>query len=83
MMKKVLALIILLNCMLLSQSIAAQQIDKKTITGSWLGKIAAGAVELRIVFNLSVVEKDSLIAILDSPDQGVKNIKLGPVTLTG
>lgn len=38
---------------------------------------------MRVVFNLSVVEKDSLVATLDSPDQGAKNIKLGPVTFTG
>ena len=82
-MKKILALVILLNSLLLSQSLSAQNIDKKFITGSWLGKIAAGAIELRIVFNLSVIEKDSLVATLDSPDQGVKNIKLGPVTFTG
>ena len=82
-MKKILALVILLNSLLLSQSLSAQNIDKKFIIGSWLGKIAAGAIELRIVFNLSVIEKDSLVATLDSPDQGVKNIKLGPVTFTG
>ncbi|MEI8226247.1 MAG: alpha/beta fold hydrolase [Bacteroidota bacterium] len=82
-MKKILALVILLNSLLLSQSLSAQNIDKKFITGSWLGKIAAGAIELRIVFNLSVIEKDSLVATLDSPDQGAKNIKLGPVTFTG
>ncbi|MDO9341270.1 MAG: alpha/beta hydrolase, partial [Bacteroidales bacterium] len=73
-MKKVLALVILLNSLLLSQSLSAQNIDKRSITGSWLGKIAAGAIELRVVFNLSVVEKDSLIATFDSPDQGAKNI---------
>ena len=48
-----------------------------------MGKIAAGAIPLRIIFNLSLVEKDSLVATLDSPDQGVKNIKLGPVTFDG
>ena len=82
-MKKVLALVVLLNSLLLSQSLSAQNIEKRSITGSWLGKIAAGAIELRVVFNLSVVEKDSLVATLDSPDQGAKNIKLGLVTFTG
>jgi uncharacterized protein len=69
---------------LISQTLAAQNsIDKKSITGSWLGKITTGAIELRIVFNLSIVKNDSLIATLDSPDQGAKNIKLGSVTFTG
>jgi uncharacterized protein len=66
----------------LSQLLPAQNmIKKETLTGSWMGKISTGAIELRVVFNLSIAEKDSLIATLDSPDQGVKNIKLGPVTL--
>jgi len=83
-MKKVLVSSLLMGLILFTQSLAAQKItDKKFITGSWLGKIAVGAIELRIVFNLSVVEKDSLVATLDSPDQGAKNIKLGPVTFTG
>jgi uncharacterized protein len=66
-----------------SHSVIAQNLDKKSISGSWLGKIVSGATELRVVFNLSVIEKDSLIASLDSPDQGAKNIKLGPVTFSG
>ncbi len=59
------------------------QIDKQSLTGSWLGRIEVSAISLRIVFNLSVVGNDSLVATMDSPDQGVKNVKLGPVTLTG
>ena len=65
-------------------SAAAQNnVIRQSITGSWMGKISTGAIDLRIVFNLSLVEKDSLVATLDSPDQGAKNIKLGPVTLSG
>lgn len=83
-MKKNIIPLLLIGLILFTQSLTAQKItDKKSITGSWLGKIAVGAIELRIVFNLSVVEKDSLVATLDSPDQGAKNIKLGPVTFTG
>jgi pimeloyl-ACP methyl ester carboxylesterase len=83
-MKKIFIPLLLMGLILFTQSLNAQKItDKKFITGSWLGKIAAGAIELRIVFNLSVIGKDSLVATLDSPDQGAKNIKLGPVTFTG
>jgi uncharacterized protein len=71
--------IIALFC--ITQSLSAQNgTDKKAVTGSWLGKINTGAIELRIVFNLSITGKDSLVATLDSPDQGAKGIKLGPVT---
>lgn len=62
---------------------AQNSTHKNILPGSWLGTIKTGAVELRIVFNLSIAGKDSLIATLDSPDQGAKNIKLGKVTLTG
>lgn len=55
----------------------------RMFTGSWLGKISVNALSLRIVFNLSVTGKDSLVATMDSPDQGAKNIKLGPVTVEG
>jgi uncharacterized protein len=67
-----------------SFSVASQNIyDKKSITGSWLGKLSTGGIELRVIFNLSVFENDSLMATLDSPDQGAKNIKLGLATLIG
>ena len=69
--------------LLVFQILSAQNIDKSSLTGSWLGKINTGAVQLRVVFNLSIAGKDSLVATLDSPDQGAKGIKLGPVTYTG
>ena len=83
MMKIVFALATLLTMLLLPHSVTGQAIDKRSVTGSWFGKISAGAIPVRIVFNLSVIEKDSLVATLDSPDQGAKNIKLGPVTFDG
>ncbi len=81
-MKKIFIYSIITILLFGSSALTAQiSIDKKSVTGSWLGKISTGAIELRIIFNLSVIGKDSLIATLDSPDQGAKNIKLGPVTL--
>lgn len=77
-------LVVLASAILISQFINAQNTaDKQSVTGSWLGRISTGAVSLRIVFNLSLVEKDSLIATMDSPDQGVKNIRIGPVIFNG
>lgn len=81
-MKKIKLLFLILLPILLSNPLPAQNPTKKIVTGSWLGKIEAGAVQLRVIFNLSLTENDSLIATLDSPDQGAKNIKLGKVTLT-
>jgi hypothetical protein len=54
---------------------------KKNVPGSWLGKLSADGMELRVVFNLKLIEKDSLIATLDSPDQGAKDIPCGQVIL--
>ncbi len=83
-MKNIISGLSLLIIFLFSKPAVAQNIsDKKSVTGSWIGKINVGVVSLRIVFNISVVENDSLVATLDSPDQGVKNIKLGPVTADG
>lgn len=62
---------------------AQDQVDKKSLAGSWFGKIEINSVALRIVFNLSIIENDSLGVTLDSPDQGAKDIKVGPVTLKG
>lgn len=83
-MKKYLKVSLLIVFICITQSLSAQnESNKKAVTGSWLGKINTGAIELRIVFNLSVTGKDSLVATLDSPDQGAKGIKLGPVTYKG
>jgi hypothetical protein len=58
-MKKIPALIVLMSILLLTQSLSAQSIiDKKSLTGYWLGKIAVNALEMRIVFNLSVVGRE-------------------------
>ena len=83
-MKKIYYIAILSFSFLFSIQASGQNvIEKNALTGSWLGKINTGAIELRVVFNLSLIGKDSLVATLDSPDQGAKNIKLGTVTFTG
>jgi hypothetical protein len=75
--------LLLIIAIMLTSSLYSQNISKNNLPGSWLGKIDAGAVQLRVIFNISIIENDSLIATLDSPDQGAKNIKLGNVTFTG
>lgn len=58
------------------------QTDSQSVAGSWMGSLKAGAINLRIIFNLTPAGKDSLTVTMDSPDQGVKNLKIGPATLT-
>ena len=83
-MKSLSALILLIVLALAALPSAAQNtFDKKVLTGSWLGKIDAGAMSLRMVFNIKINEKDSLTATADSPDQGAKDIPLGRVILSG
>jgi hypothetical protein len=38
-------------------------------------------MELRVVFNLKLVQKDSLTVTLDSPDQNAMDIPAGPVVV--
>ena len=80
-MKKI-AFTLLLIAMMITNSLPAQNPTYKNILpGSWLGKISANGIDLRLVFNLKLNDKDSLVATLDSPDQGAKNIPLGRVVL--
>jgi pimeloyl-ACP methyl ester carboxylesterase len=81
-MKKTFVLSILTGFILLSQTLTAQKfIEKKSLAGSWLGKISANGSELRLIFNMKLNDKDSLIVTADSPDQGAKNIPLGRLIL--
>jgi len=67
---------------MITTSLSAQNtINKKILPGSWLGKISANGIDLRLIFNLKLNDRDSLIATADSPDQGAKNIPLGSVIL--
>ena len=81
-MKRIIHLPLLLIAIMLTTSLSAQNTKNKNILpGSWLGKISTNSIDLRLVFNLKLNDKDSLIATADSPDQGAKNIPLGRVIL--
>lgn len=81
-MKKIFVLSLLLAAIMLTSSLSAQNLSKKsTLPGAWFGRISADGNDLRIVFHLKLIEKDSLIATLDSPDQGAKDIPVGRVIL--
>ncbi len=56
--------------------------QEKEVVGSWMGNLKAGAVNLRIIFNISGDAPDYIVT-LDSPDQGAKGIAIGPVKLKG
>ena len=52
------------------------------VEGSWSGKIKTPAGELQMVLHFSMTEADTIKAVADAPDQGVKDIPCGRVTLT-
>jgi hypothetical protein len=80
-MKKILFVTLLSVLIMVSYSLSAQNnTSKKNVSGSWLGNLSANGTELRVVFNLKLVQKDSLTVTLDSPDQGAKDIPGGQVT---
>ncbi len=58
---------------------AQDKVKNIILPGSWMGKLSADGMELRVVFNLKLVQKDSLTVTLDSPDQNAKDIPAGPV----
>ncbi len=81
-MKKFYLLLLLSILVLASGSLSAQNtVSGKKVAGSWIGKLSADGMTLRVVFNLRLTEKDSLTATLDSPDQGAKDFPCGKVTL--
>ena len=76
-------ILLTLLSLLLSAGIMTAQKTLKDIEGSWMGKLSAGGVELRLVFNFTLSEADTIKATLDSPDQAAQGIPLGRVTLAG
>jgi hypothetical protein len=81
-MKRIFLFPFLLAVIMLTNSLSAQSITTKTtLPGAWFGRISADGNDLRIVFHLKLIEKDSLTATLDSPDQGAKDIPVGQVIL--
>jgi hypothetical protein len=60
---------------------AQNKVKNTILPGSWMGKLSSGGMELRVIFNLKLVQKDSLIVTLDSPDQNAKDIPVGPVVV--
>ncbi len=82
-MKRIILFLFFYLYLLIQNRFMLKMINNKSVVGSWLGKLNVSSINLRIIFNLSLIEKDSIVATLDSPDQGANNIKIGPVTLGG
>jgi len=69
--------------MVLSVGLAIGQFSLSDIEGSWSGRLKESGMDLRMVFNFTMTEADTIKATLDSPDQNATGIPLGRVTLAG
>jgi hypothetical protein len=57
--------------------------DKNMLVGTWMGKLEVNGLSLRLVFNISAANQDTLKATMESPDQGTVIIPMGNVLLAG
>ena len=81
-MKRSKYFLIIAALVMVTNALNAQDKVKNTILpGSWMGKLSVDGMELRVVFNLKLVQKDSLTVTLDSPDQNAMDIPAGPVVV--
>ncbi|MFC2101317.1 alpha/beta hydrolase family protein [Bacteroidota bacterium] len=84
MKKTLLALLIMIIVfMMISQeNLHAQnkQSIKEYLAGNWTGMLKVQVYELTIFFRFNLNENDSLTAVLDSPDQGAKDILVDGIT---
>jgi hypothetical protein len=62
---------------------ATGQYSLRDIEGSWSGRLKESGMDLRMVFNFTLTEADTIKATLDSPDQNATGIPLGRVTIAG
>jgi uncharacterized protein len=62
---------------------AQHLVAPEQVTGAWNGVIEAGAVKLRVVFNIASGVDGKLTATTDSPDQGAKGIPVQDVQVKG
>ena len=79
-MKKIFLPVLILIIILQPPVVKAQVNNiKQVVTGSWLGNLEAAGTTLRLVYKLKLNDRDSLMATMDSPDQGASNVPLGRV----
>ncbi|MBE0673872.1 MAG: alpha/beta hydrolase [Bacteroidales bacterium] len=62
---------------------AQERAELERFTGTWLGRLESGVMYLRIVFNISLNDKDTLKVSMESPDQGTMIIPLGNAVTRG
>ena len=79
-MKKI-SILVLAIVMVAMSACGKKTFERDTLAGSWMGSLSVGQQSMRIVFNFTLDENDSITASMDSPDQGAMGIPVGPVSL--
>lgn len=74
---------ILAAALFLSSAVASGAEPAADVTGTWLGTLEAGAVKLRVVFNISAAAGGGLTATMDSLDQNARGIPVDSVIVNG
>jgi bleomycin hydrolase len=74
--------IILAFILLIPSFIYCQNFHLKTLQGSWMGTVSANGLTLRGIFKFEV-KNDNIKVLFDSPDQGLKDLSMDKVWLTG
>src|SRR5262249_55334135 len=69
--------------MLIMVACAADPVSPPNPVGIWEGALDIRTIKLRLAFKIEKKEDGTLIAKMDSPDQGVKDIPMDEVKLDG
>ena len=56
---------------------------QKNITGTWEGRLSAASTSLRLVIHIKADKDGGYSALLDSPDQGAKDIPVSRIQMAG
>ncbi len=72
-------LLVLATALFAFNAFSQEEFKPETLKGSWLGKLHVQNFEMRLVFNISIDGNGSLLATMDSPDQGATGIKMGEI----
>ncbi len=83
MKKQSLLVPILMMFALAALELSAQPQQPLDVAGTWLGTLKIGVQEMRIVFRVLKKSDNSWTAVIDSPDQGAKDIPTSSVVLEG
>ncbi len=76
------AIFFILAFIQLNNLLGAQEVAGDKVTGSWSGKIELPAMQLELIFNISVSKSGDFTTTLDVPAQGARDLPVDETILT-